>query len=435
MKLNSPAVFCMICLAVIPSLPAQTTETGSLQDLTKSAGNGDAGAQWKLGAEYESGTDVKMDYAQALDWYQKAAAQNFGPAMASVGDLYAEGKGVEKNPEKAAQWYEKAIESNQQTFAEEKLLALSSAGLIKEKFAGIAVMGGLFVTKVDTTTPTADLVKSLSGHTELIETGKAYWIGYNDWMLSIAARGDTALPLLADFVKKAHSSEEKEAGLLTIHLIGIDSDVAGRFDENFKDRKARETLWGLMKVEGLTDNVANLLKRDPWPADVPSIMDALSAVKSDCAYTMNALKRYHLERMPIDTTAGIGLSANQVSFTVPVEYNDREFVALALNAIKSSVKDKLVVEKGVIERLTLDHKYGTNSPYEWTGNIGKLLDAMTDYEEPFDYEEEGRPVFYYGEGSDENETLHICTPATAKKRLLDWWRKTGKDWYVNSSQS
>ncbi|WP_396631480.1 tetratricopeptide repeat protein, partial [Lysinibacillus sp. D4A3_S15] len=40
------------------------------------AGNGDASAQYNLGARYNHGQGVKKDYTLAKMWYERAAAQN-----------------------------------------------------------------------------------------------------------------------------------------------------------------------------------------------------------------------------------------------------------------------------------------------------------------------------------------------------------------------
>jgi hypothetical protein len=432
-NLRFRAIFCIACAIALSSVFVQGQDEKSFQELLGRAKHGEAVAQWQLADRYLNGVDGKPDYGEAMKWYKQAVSQGDGVAMTRIGDLYANGQGVEKNPATAAEWYRKAMASGQQTFAEGRLLALSRAGLIKEKLAGLPVEGGLVLTDIDDTTPTAELVNSLSKHTELVETGKGYWIGYNDVMMSIAARGDAALPFLEDFVKKAPNEKESEAGILAIHLIGIGGEVTGRFEEEFKNRKARETLWALMKVDGLTDKVANLLKRDPWPADLPSYMEALAEVKGGCPGTLNALRRYHIDKLPIDPTAGNYFAGTGVRFTVPKTWDDRDYVHIALNGIKEAIKDKLVVENGLLDQIPVTGvTYENPSPTEWKGTIGKALDQITGYNPPFNYIEEGRAVFYYTDGeSYENVTLHVCTAETAKKRLLDWWEKTGKAWYCH----
>jgi hypothetical protein len=56
---------------------------------------------------------VPQDYAEAIKWYSKAAAQNDVVAAASLGDLYAEGKGVKQDYAEAARWYRRSAERGQ----------------------------------------------------------------------------------------------------------------------------------------------------------------------------------------------------------------------------------------------------------------------------------------------------------------------------------
>ena len=55
----------------------------------KAAAQGHATAQYNLGVSYELGKGVVQDAALAVEWYKKAAAQSFEPAMAIVARLTA----------------------------------------------------------------------------------------------------------------------------------------------------------------------------------------------------------------------------------------------------------------------------------------------------------------------------------------------------------
>lgn len=74
----------------------------------KTAEQGDATAQYSLGAMYESGGGVPKDLKKAFEWYQKAAMQGHAMAQFNLGMMYAKGEGVRKNSSKAAEWYQKA---------------------------------------------------------------------------------------------------------------------------------------------------------------------------------------------------------------------------------------------------------------------------------------------------------------------------------------
>jgi len=73
-------------------------------------------------------------------------------------------------------------------------------------------------------------------------TGKAYWIGYTDDMYSIAAHNDAAIPPLLELIEQTKNPKAAYGAVLTIHLIGIERTVKGRFYEEFKNKKARAAL-------------------------------------------------------------------------------------------------------------------------------------------------------------------------------------------------
>ena len=60
----------------------------------KSAEQGEALAQHKLGKLYHKGEGVPQDYKDALRWYRKSAEQGHGQAQYILGLMYAEGLGV-----------------------------------------------------------------------------------------------------------------------------------------------------------------------------------------------------------------------------------------------------------------------------------------------------------------------------------------------------
>lgn len=66
--------------------------------------------QYILGECYENGEGVKKDYAEAVKWYHKAAAQGDAYGQCSLGDCYYNGKGVDKDEAEAIRWYRKAAD-------------------------------------------------------------------------------------------------------------------------------------------------------------------------------------------------------------------------------------------------------------------------------------------------------------------------------------
>ena len=74
------------------------------------AKQGNAKAQYNLGGMYYNGQGVRKDYAQAVQWYRKAAEQGYAVAQYNLGQMYREGQGVRKDYVEAVKWYRKAAE-------------------------------------------------------------------------------------------------------------------------------------------------------------------------------------------------------------------------------------------------------------------------------------------------------------------------------------
>ena len=72
--------------------------------MRRSADQGFAEGQWRLGHYYESGLGVREDDTEAAHWYRLAAEQGYAPAQHSLGLLYAEGYGVPKDLALAYMW-------------------------------------------------------------------------------------------------------------------------------------------------------------------------------------------------------------------------------------------------------------------------------------------------------------------------------------------
>jgi TPR repeat protein len=86
-------------------------ESGLKATLAK-AGQGDADAQFGLGLKYSTGAGagVALDFAQAAEWYHKAAKQNHALAQFNLSVMFASGQGVPQNDSTALMWTRKAAE-------------------------------------------------------------------------------------------------------------------------------------------------------------------------------------------------------------------------------------------------------------------------------------------------------------------------------------
>jgi diguanylate cyclase (GGDEF)-like protein len=84
----------------------------SLAQITKQAEEGDADAQFLLGAFYDEGFGVAQNYRESIRWFRKAAAQGHAAAQCSIGVNYTAGHGVSKNYAKARAWFREAADRN-----------------------------------------------------------------------------------------------------------------------------------------------------------------------------------------------------------------------------------------------------------------------------------------------------------------------------------
>jgi hypothetical protein len=78
--------------------------------LHKLAEDGDAVAQYQLGLRLENGPfRTAVDYREAVEWFERAAASGHVMAMRSLAHIYEAGvEGVAADPEKARYWRQKA---------------------------------------------------------------------------------------------------------------------------------------------------------------------------------------------------------------------------------------------------------------------------------------------------------------------------------------
>ncbi|MBE9579384.1 MULTISPECIES: tetratricopeptide repeat protein [Moraxella] len=96
--------------------------TGVAQDFDKarywlelSANQGFAHAELNLGVLYFQGNGVPVDYEKAVYWYRKSANQNNPAAQLYLGNRYLNGQGVKQSDKWAKHWYQKACDNDEQT--------------------------------------------------------------------------------------------------------------------------------------------------------------------------------------------------------------------------------------------------------------------------------------------------------------------------------
>ena len=120
LRFNIALVLAIVCLtssACADIEPAVDTSKNNRAEyeatskaLRKSAEEGDASAQFRLGQLYDEGTGVPQDYRQAMEWFEKAAKQGHVGAQVNLGTLYLQGEGAPQSDQMALFWFRRAAE-------------------------------------------------------------------------------------------------------------------------------------------------------------------------------------------------------------------------------------------------------------------------------------------------------------------------------------
>lgn len=288
----------------------------------------------------------------------------------------------------------------------------------------LQVAGGGIQMKIDSLTELHKLIERLDGDWNFLQTGKGYWIGYTEDMFSIASRGNIAIPALLDFFKNTQSKKGKTGAIYTLHLIGIDRQIVGRFYERFVNPAARTALLKLLSHSEFTYPIMKLLMRDPWKSDVPYLFEILQSKATDetCWRIINALRRYKIFELPI--TSSLPDSIKDLSITLKVEKastleHDFDFSSQIKEALKEfsfRYPGKIVIEEKLFDD-DLSKYYKTKLSSALSISIF-LISIGIDNNIPFNYSQIGCKIQYYIDDG----KLHFCTINTARQRLLKWWK-------------
>jgi hypothetical protein len=273
--------------------------------------------------------------------------------------------------------------------------------------------GGGRVVIYDTITPLVDLINRFEKPWELRETGKGYWIGYTNDMYSVARYQDKAIGKLTDFIDTSRNLHAKQAALFTLHLIGINCRVVGRFIEDFENQEARNALLKYLNDSELNQTVAYLIKRDPWLSDIPQIMRYLSITNNDCSNVLTALQRYNFDGKPLEQIIP------DDPFEKNIYLNDPDFSGL------HSIEMLIAFQKALEPYLTIDTEItaspegqkATNSTSS-EGHGGKLS---------FNFVVESSKTFSYCDSENsydytfKDHKVEIIGQKKARQIWLDWW--------------
>lgn len=89
---------------------AAVTEIDELPSLVKSAEQGDAESQFRLGLKYQKGDGVPKSPLKSSEWCRRAAEQGLVDAQYHLGLIYSLGAGVPIDKPESRRWYQKAAE-------------------------------------------------------------------------------------------------------------------------------------------------------------------------------------------------------------------------------------------------------------------------------------------------------------------------------------
>jgi TPR repeat protein len=81
----------------------------AIETTESKAGHGDAEAQFNLGVKFAR-EGAAQDYAQAAQWYRKAADQSHSLAQFNLAIMYAAGQGMPRDNAKSMVWMQKAAD-------------------------------------------------------------------------------------------------------------------------------------------------------------------------------------------------------------------------------------------------------------------------------------------------------------------------------------
>ena len=118
------------CAEVEPPATTRGVDQAAVNALRKSAEQGNATAQNRLGLLYNQGQGVPQDRILAKQWFEKAAEQGDAGAQVNLGTLYLLGQGALESDQMALFWFRRAA-------AQHEALAFAKLGFMYERGRGV----------------------------------------------------------------------------------------------------------------------------------------------------------------------------------------------------------------------------------------------------------------------------------------------------------
>ena len=100
----------LVAFAVLAGFQPRTTKAQDIDQLRKTAEQGDSCAQSILGLMYDKGEGVPEDDRKAVKWFRLAAEQGHAEAQFNLGLMYDKGEGVPESDLEAGKWFRLAAE-------------------------------------------------------------------------------------------------------------------------------------------------------------------------------------------------------------------------------------------------------------------------------------------------------------------------------------
>lgn len=109
-----------------------------LTQVLEEAQKGNEHYQFELGAMYHDGDGVGRDFAQAINWYRKAAEQGNRMAAFNLGLMMKNGEGTAANLDAARSWFARAAEAGDARAANQLgLMAYTGDGMARDDGAAL----------------------------------------------------------------------------------------------------------------------------------------------------------------------------------------------------------------------------------------------------------------------------------------------------------
>jgi hypothetical protein len=228
--------------------------------------------------------------------------------------------------------------------------------------------------------------------------------------------------LLVKFINNSNSTHARVGALYTLHLIGINSKIVGRFFEKFENSIARKAIIQYINNDKLHETVVELLMRDPWASDIPVFINYLLKLNHDYSAILSAMQRYEVKNKPFGQELTDTFYSNKTLIKSSESYSRNPYYDMI--ALKESFVENIYIDTAIsnskewitsIENINMDL---IKTEYQ---SSGTLLSTLTN--SVFSYVRFANNFFYCFE----KNKLSIHGPIQTRKIWLKWWEENKND--------